>query len=341
MSMVWATGHPREPFALSPDQVPPDRVYYRAADGWEAPLWRYPPLPGASGEPVLLLHDLAANVVTFDLVLGLSLARALQGAGFDVYLMEHRGDRHAVPPDDPAGAGFDFDDIVVGDVPAAIERVRSLTGAERVLWVGHSLGGQLLYAHLALGGAAEVAAGAALCAAVQFEPPKSHARLAAMVARLLPSEWIVPTRALSQVLAPFGGSELSNRLSPDTDGPVRRGLQLHGMEDTPVGLLRQMSRWLSSGSLCDRHDRLDYLAALEGSPVPLFVLAAEGDTVCPPSAAEPAVAQFQADRRVWRVLGPEWGHQDPLVGRQAAAVVFPELIAFLDAHRGRCWSTAR
>ena len=57
MHATWRARHPRESLALPPAQAP-DRIYYQTEDGWEAPLWRYPPAPDAPGEPVLLVHGL-------------------------------------------------------------------------------------------------------------------------------------------------------------------------------------------------------------------------------------------------------------------------------------------
>jgi predicted alpha/beta hydrolase len=336
MVAAWTARNPRERFAHDPEADPPDRVYYRTEDGWEAPLWRYPPPPGQPGEPILMVHGFAANHLAFDFHTDVSLARTLRAAGFDVYLMEHRGDRMSIAPEGRQHS-YDFDDIVTQDVPAAIARIQEITGFGRVMWLGHAMGGQLLYAHLARGGAQDIAAAITLCAPVTFEVPKSHARLAAAVARLVPEGWLIPTRALQQLIAPITSTEMASPLALDTEGPLLRGMMLHGSEDVEVGLLRQITRWLQSGTLTDRHDQLDYLAAIRGIEIPLFGVAAKGDPICPPTSARPALEALHPAHIKWKLLDEDWGHVDVLMGRRAPKLLFPELVAWLVQWRRRCW----
>ncbi len=335
LATVWSTRHPLEPFASKPAASTLERYYARAEDGWECPLYRRPPPPGASGEPVILAHGLGTGARSFDFQEERSLASRLHTAGYDVYLFSHRGDRGTAPP--PGARGFDFDDIVAQDLPAAISLAQRISGFSRVLWLGHAMGGQLLYAHLARGGEAGIAAAVALCAAVRFPRPGSQARLAALTARLLPSGWALPTRNVQRALSALADPELWAPVARDLDGPTGRGLLLHAGEDLPVGLVRQVARWFSAGTLCDRGDRLDYLAALRGTRTPLMAVAASGDSICSPAQARPALDGLDPERSRWLCLGESWGHLDPVLGRQADAEVTPALLAWLEQWRRRCW----
>ena len=337
--LTWSARNPGEPFANRADGMPPDRIYYQAADGWEAPLLRYPPRPGGSGEPLLLAHGLGTGTVALDFRETRSLARAAWSRGYDVYLLSHRGDRGSVPP--TRARSFDFDDIVDLDLPAALAAVRRVNGAERVLWLGHAMGGQLLYGHLARGGAEDLVAGIALCAPVRFEPPHSAARVAAIAARLLPPGWRIPARGMHRLLAPFGAPGGLQALADDTEGADLRGLMLDGMENLEAGLVRQVARWVSTGSMCDRHDRFDYVAALTGMRLPMMVVAAGGDRTCSPAAARPAALAMDARQLRWEELDGGWGHLDVLVGRRAADELFPLLLDWLDEHRADCWLPSR
>jgi pimeloyl-ACP methyl ester carboxylesterase len=277
LTTAWSLRHPREPFATKPGRPPPDRLYYTALDGWEAPLWHLPAPPDGRGDPVVLAHGSVGGMRAFDIQGDSSLVAGLHRAGYAVYLLSHRGDRDALPPTRPEGSGsvgFDFDDIVQNDVPAAIAAIKESTGARRVLWIGHAMGGQLALAHIASGGGDDLAAVSALCSPVRFALPRSQTRLAATAARLLPESWSLPTRSLQAALAPAAGADLIEALASDVDGSVVRGLLLYGGEDTTSGLLRQVARWYATGVLCDRTDRFDYLAALRGSLTPLQVVVA-------------------------------------------------------------------
>ncbi len=335
LATVWSSRHPLEPFAAKPTAPAAERYYARAEDGWECPLYRRPPAPGASGEPVILAHGLGMGARSFDVQDESSLVNQLHAAGYDVYAFSHRGDRGTVAP--PGARGFDFDDIVAGDVPAAIATARRVSGFERVLWVGHAMGGQLLVAHLGRGGGPEIAAAVTLCAAVRFPRPSSQARLAAMTARLLPAGWALPTRTVQRALSAWADADLWAPVARDLDGPTARGLLLHAGEDLPIGLVHQIARWLEAGTLCDRADRLDYLAAMQGRPVPLMAVAASGDSICSPAQARPVLDQRDPALSRWLCLGDGWGHLDPILGRQAATEVHPALLSWLEQWRRRCW----
>ena len=79
---AWAARGRKDNLSQDPSFQPPDRIYYRSEDGWEAPLWHYPAHPGSSGEPVVLAHGLATGSVGFDYMGDRSLARTLAAAGY-------------------------------------------------------------------------------------------------------------------------------------------------------------------------------------------------------------------------------------------------------------------
>ena len=162
--------------------------------------------------------------------------------------------------------------------------------------------------------------------------------MAALVANLLPSGWSLPARSLHRAIAPLTGEGIWSGLGREVDGTLARGMMVHGVEDVAGGLIKQVSRWIASGSLCDRHDRLDYIEAMRGTEVPLMVVAAEGDPLCSPAAARPAFEVLSCSRRSWLTLGERWGHLDPLIGQRASAELHPRLLAWLNRWRSRCWS---
>lgn len=330
----WSARREGEPLANRRERHPPDRLYYRAPDGWEAPLWRYPPRPGGGGEPLILSHGLGLGSGSLDLREESSLARAAWERGYDVYLVEHRGDLHALPP--APGASFDFDDLVDQDVPAILDAVLHRSRFHRAMWIGHALGGQLLYGHLARAGSERLAAGISLCAPVRFTAPPSALRAAAMVSQLIPPSWSVPGRQLHRMLAPSGSTGSLGSLAADTSGPDLRGLMLDGMGDVHAGLVRQMSRWLTSGWMSDRHDRFDYTAGMKGQRLPMMLLSAGGDRLCPPAAVRPVAEVMDGPDLRWVELPDDWSHLDVLVGRRAAQVVHPLILDWLEQHRSAC-----
>jgi len=328
----------RERFAEDPRPRAVEHVPYTTDDGWRCSLYRCPPLPGATGEPVLLAHALGMNRLSLDYGTGDGLVGLLHAWGFDVWLWEHRADASAFAP--RRARAFDADDIATQDLPAALDCVRARTSYPRVGWVGHGLGGQLLYLHLAQEPGSPIFAAACLGAAVRFPTPSSTARTAAAVASLLPARLGLPARQVMRLLSPGTSADpfLGHGLcAGGIEGPRLRGLMNHGIEDLSGGLVRQVARWLSEGSLCDAGGRIDCLEAIRGLPLALLAVAADDDSVCPPEAAFAAVeALGQADTHTLRVREP-CGHLDLIHGEVCTRVTGPAVAAWLDAHRRRAW----
>lgn len=326
LAMTWRALQPgdRAPF-LRADQPPLTRLRYLAEDGWGADLFHLPPPPGSSGEPVVLAHGLGGSHRDFALEAGRGLAEALRSAGFSVYLMEHRGDPCAVPPVD--ARPFTVDDIATRDVPAAIDRVVEHSGYPRVLWVGHGLGAQLYCLARVLGDERRFAAASLIAPAVRFSAPASALRMAGLVAALLPRGWVVPTRLLQQLATPWVG-EGADVASPDTEGARVRGRLRHASGDLHGGVLKQVARWVSEGTLTDATGRLDILAALR--PGVSQVIVPSEDPACPPGAAEPLVPVLGAEHLQ---LPAGRGHLDPLLGDHAAAEVYAQVVAFCRRER--------
>mgnify|MGYP002005929939 FL=1 len=176
---------------------PVARLYYESSDGWRAPLRLLPPAAGGAGEPVVLAHATGLHPDAWRLGEGLTLARALSRAGFAVYLLSHRGDVDALPPH--PRAGFDFDDILGRDLPAALARIREHAGFSRIHWVGHGMGGQLGLAHAARSRGEDLASVVVLGAPARFERDavRSEVRRLARVAGLMPAHWRLPVRSVA------------------------------------------------------------------------------------------------------------------------------------------------
>ncbi len=325
LAATWRALTPDSPerFARPPHRPLLARLYYATDDGWRCPLFHLPAPPGTRGEPVLLAHGLAVNRFAMDLTAELSIAQALHEAGFAVYLLEHRLDRSAIAPDD-ARPG-DLDDLVAQDVPAALEAIQHHSGFPRVAWVGHALGGQLLYAYLASYGRLGLGPATTLCAPVRFEAGETMLRAAALLELLLPRGAHVPMRAAAALAAPSAGA---NELT--------RSLMVHGAENLSGAMVRQVLTWLRAGTLTDRHDRIDYLAALAGHTLPVQVIACEGDPTCRPHHAGEVLAKL-AGPVDGHVLDSTWSHLDPLLDSRAPTQVFGPVVTWLDRHRQLCW----
>jgi len=284
-------------------------------------------------EPVLLAPSWGQNHHSLQFQKQNSLAWHLQAAGYAVFLLSHRGVREAISPG--TRGSWDFDDIVQLDLPAILDSVLERSDYSRVHWVGHGLGGQLLYGHLANEGPERIACGSTICAPVRFESPPTRAKALGLALRLLPGEMQLPTRGFGKIASPALSvdspwmEQLGHR---QTHGDMARGMLLHGTENLSSSLIQQVLTWTERGFLSDRHGHQDVAAALEGERTPLQIIATDGDHLCPPEAAF-AIEDFW-DGPVDRLrLDAGWGHQDPILAPEAKSTVFPRVEKWLGQNR--------
>lgn len=339
LGAAWAAQSPgiRERFLppAAPSQL--QQTWLQTADGWELPLWRRPPRPGADGAPVLLAVGPELRSGALDLAPTHSLVSALHRAGYDVYLLSHRGDPDARAPSD--AQSFDFDDLVAQDTAAALAAIRSRTQTERVLFVGHGIGGLLFVAHLARFGGSTLAGGVTLCAPVVFDQSASRAREVHQIARLLPAQLEIPHRVIQRLLLAGGRDHTLHRFAQQVDGPSLRRLALDHSADLSAGLVQQIAKWHSAGHLCDRGDHFDDVEGLRGLSFPLLSITADADPSCPETAVEPLTAALQGSAA--HHLSGGWAHLDPILSPAASREVFPRIIDWLAPLRRRCWDRDR
>jgi pimeloyl-ACP methyl ester carboxylesterase len=320
-------------------------------DGWRIALHHRPPPRSGHGTPVLLCHGMGSNRFNVDGPGRVSLARHLNRAGYDVWVLELRGAgrsrrRLQLPP---AGYAWTFEDYVHHDVPAALHLVRELTGQERLLWVGHSLGGMIAYASL-ITPAADAFAGVVTLASpgmtdVGHETIDRWVRLR----RLL---WLAPARLRLRVAAclgsPFAGVVAATAPNvvrdwlwhPDNlDLDVARFMLRYGIEDLPRSLLVEFARWYEAKRMSDHYDLFSFGDHLERIRVPILVIAGGRDRLTPPADLERLVGRVGSpDKTFWIAghasgLAHEYSHVDLVLGRHAPDEIYPVVTEWLDKHR--------
>jgi pimeloyl-ACP methyl ester carboxylesterase len=314
----------------------PDELYrVPTSDGAAIALGRYRPRGDRLyAEPVILCHGLGANRYSFDFDERYSLARYLARRGFEAWVLELRGRGLSGPPIDAT-----FDEQAEHDVGAAIRTVLS-TGADAVTWVGHSKGGLLLYAHLALNRSAPVKA------AVSIGTPGSFAHqpgLKRFVHALNPALRlpVIPLERLAKSMAYFGlppapvGPYLVRAANMEPD-VIRRAIA-NVAADVPGGVARQFAQWVVNGRFTSEDGRVDYFEALGELSLPLLLIAGSHDLLAPPDSV--LALQRQVKGRGEVVIAgkahgfeEDYGHGDLLLGRKAPDELFPRVAAFLAGH---------
>ncbi len=303
-----------------------DVVHARTADGWRLALGHRRPRGAPRFPPVLLVHGIAMNRQAFDFgVERYSVAADLARAGFECFALDLRG--HGGSRRGPTRR-WDLDTYLREDLPAALDRVRALTGSPDVLYVGHSQGAILGLAACELY-PERIRAIAALAGPMHFDVQE---RLRALVVlRRFPVGGFV--RVLLRMLAPFAGywhpalADLAINMR-NVERPVYRRMLANAMENLQPGVLAQFATFVREDSFHSMDGAVDYRALLGRCRQPALFVSAEKDGIAPPAVVEAGFTRWGGPKRYW-MAGRDYGHADVLVGRNAPEVVFPVLRTFL------------
>lgn len=327
------------PFGLGapPLRFTPDELYeVPTADGSAIALGRYHAREERRfAEAVVLAHSLGTNRFNLDFDEKRSFARALARRGFETWVLELRG--HGL-----AGSTREatFDTEATFDVQAALSAVQSATRA-KVLWLGHSRGGLLAWAHLARNPDAPIAAVATLGSPLGFDAQAGLQRFVAAVAPTLRLP-VIPLRlaARSWPLGlppdPFGKHLLN---AANVEPLVIRQVFAHVVADLAGGVARQFARWVRTGAF-DGEDGLDYRAALSKVTTPALSIAGAVDLVSPAAAAHRLAGLTAGPVELVHAgrahgFSTDYGHGDLAIGRHAADELVPIIADFFARHATR------
>jgi pimeloyl-ACP methyl ester carboxylesterase len=329
----------------------PRRYWARTRDNWSLALYRYAPQRGSHKTPVLLCHGMSSNRWNMDGPGRVSLARYIAKKGYDTWVVELRGAGRSTRPRWWNNKRFDwrFEDYVYHDAPAALRVVLRETGAEKVHWVGHSMGGMIAYA-LLMGPvqnklASVVTLGSPTMSEVghpmldfglpyrsllRFAPPRVPtglgSRLGAPLAPLL--HWL-----LQRPIAELGFHR------GNIDAALMRALMLTAIDDLPASLLREFARWYETKAMSDRYAMFDFTEHLERVRAPLLVIAGAKDELTPVRDLEYVYQHAGTRDKELRVIGKEQGyahdysHADLVLGKHAPEDVYPVILDWLERHR--------
>jgi polyhydroxyalkanoate synthase subunit PhaC len=314
--------------------TPKDVVWQRG----RCQLWHYRS-PSDGGvryrPPLLVVFSLISRSYILDLTPGNSFIEHLLRAGFDVYMIDWG------EPDE-RDAHNRLEDYVDDYIPAGIDRVRELSGADEVNLFGYCFGGDLTLLYAAHHPDAPVRSLTALATPVDFRhmgPLADVFRVGGLdVDSVLDDNGNVPPavvvqgfRTLSPTAEVTRYVTLWERLW--NDQYVASYQAMTGWSDDhvpfPGETARQTLRMLvhDNGMITDR-------LALAGDPVhlrdvrlPFLTVRANRDHIVPADATSPLIDLIGSEDK--HELCLDAGHMGLVVGRTAAKTTVPTIIEFL------------
>ena len=149
-----------------------ETYYFDTEDGWRLAIHHYPPEKQVRSidnrAPIILCHGLGYNSNFWVLDEEINFARYLSNRGYDVWVLSLRGSGLSTKPGlsivknimdvrrgelrnmsfRPSQLNWNIDQYINYDIPATLNFVTEKTGKKQVVWIGHSLGGMIMYAYL-------------------------------------------------------------------------------------------------------------------------------------------------------------------------------------------------
>ncbi|XP_027923804.1 uncharacterized protein LOC114181530 [Vigna unguiculata] len=247
---------------------------------------------------------------------------------------------------------WDFDHYLEEDVPAAMEYIRAQCQPRdgKLLAIGHSMGGILLYARLSRccfeGKDSGLASVVTLASSLDYTPSKSSLKLLLPLAEPaqalnIPAIPVGPLLATVYPLAsypPYVLSWLNSQISAQDmmDQKLFEKLVLNNFGTIPAKILLQLSSVFQEGGLRDRSGTFFYKDHICKINVPVLAVAGDEDLICPPEAVYETVKLIPEGLVTYKVFGelggPHYAHYDLVGGRLAAEELYPCITEFLSQH---------
>jgi pimeloyl-ACP methyl ester carboxylesterase len=312
----------------------PDQIHFiTTADNVRIALFRYTPKGGTRHPgPILFCHGLGANMHNFDVTESYSLARYMADSGHDTWILNLRGA-------DVKGVieyhdwDFNFDDFVKKDIPSAVSYVLNETHAQKLSWIGHSMGGMLLYAYLLSGGDTFVVAGVTLGSPVSFVSSEKNLSGLLKLRALLKLMKKVHANLFARFLTPLTGiintAFIKSQMNvQNVDPRIIRIAQYNAVTPVSAKLLSQFADWAGKHGIA-LADGFKITENLNRIVTPLLVISGKGDRLSPVDDTVYAYNQVRSARKTYIELSVEngfsadYGHIDMVFGKHAPAEVYP------------------
>lgn len=308
-------------------------------DLWKLRMCRYRK-GRTEGEPILFVHGFNSNQHNFTSPPGGCSVDYLVAKGYDCWTLDVRGSRSSKSPFEHSWREATIDDVVRHDIPAAIQYIRKNTGYGKVHWIGHSMGGMLLYAYTLYAGPDLIASGTTLGAPIGFSDTRNTVPgFVTVFARCFPRFAGNILRGIAPIALKL---RLGNRLFPINLRNLAPGMtagHFFAMLDVPQPrILAELTFWYKHRVWRMMDDTFDVAAALKELRVPLLAFYGPKDPFVNLESGKAFIEQLPyRDKRIV-ILSKEAGclqdynHCDLAFGKEGAKEVFEPIAKWLAEH---------
>ena len=335
-----------------------EEVFAETPDGWMLALRHYKPDVRKPGSlPIILCHGYGCNGTFWTLEKRCDFAAYLRSKGYDTWVPDLRGMgqsyhkphagkyvAHHINDEPQDGVGdWTADDYAMIDVPTIIDAVRKRSGSPKVCWVGHSMGGMIMYAYLIRGERAQeqVQTFVAVASPIFMLQPADRMlqdmRNSVGLLKIANIKGICEDYALMPTgIMPF--DTLYYNRENVTELTIQR-MYAYCMEDLPYGVSVQLNRMVNTGDFWSADGKIDYCARLNEITIPMYFVSGKLDNMCPGGMAYNAYRRVGSKDKDYIHFARanenkvDYGHCDLIWGLPAPGEVYPKILAWLDTHQ--------
>jgi len=241
---------------------------------------------------------------------------------------------------------WSVDDHIQFDVPTAIRFVCEQTNHHKVHWIGHSLGGMIMFAFLEQQNPSVESIKSFVGIAVPmtvFHPLSDPLKF------LLDTEFalktgskVIGTSAPATWGAIFG--DLNTPMDKlfynnnNMDNGILRALFYQAEEEMGSKQWHQLMHMVKTERFMSLDQSIDYTAGLAKVTTPTYLLCGTVDNMATVGAVRYTYRQIQSEDKRFRLFGRvnshknDYGHNDLVIGVNAKKEVYPTILDWLDEH---------
>jgi polyhydroxyalkanoate synthase len=333
--------------SMHPEHLHTDEIYTLVTpDLWKLRVCRY--RKGRTlGEPVVFVHGAGGNHHNYTEPPGNSLVAYLTRHGYDCWCIDLRGCRSSQPPFGRTRHSVQFDEYLEYDLPTFIAYVRKVTGYHKVHWVGHSMGGMLLYAWCASQGEDQIAAGITLGSPTGFDDCNlAAAERLHRLGRRMPvfssnfARALIPFMVVLRTTGGFVPINFAN-MHPQ----LGIGNLFHIVDNILPGVMGALLHAAKTKTWTMLEGTVDVRAYLKNLRIPLLAFYAPRDAFVNLNFARAFVRELPHDDKRIVVLSRaegcarDYDHIEMPFARDSKRDVFEPIVAWLQAHPARSKDT--
>jgi lysosomal acid lipase/cholesteryl ester hydrolase len=228
-----------------------------------------------------------------------------------------------------------------------LDYVHRDSGAERVNWVGHSLGGMIMLAYLETTDHPErIANFVDMGGVVIVVPSETRTQMLRANRGLCALLSVLSTGRIARPMMwmRLPGLERIDQFyytTKNVDDQTIGRFYGYTLENPGKGALRQLDSYLETGHMLSADSRLDYADMLPRVRVPTLMIAGDSDVMADIPSSQATFGGLGSVDKTFLRFGKregqidDYGHCDLVWSRHAPAEIFPPLIDWLDRRQPR------